>query len=507
MDSGADQVNEAAMLLVDLENNKLPNSDVALISTEVLFDEEFKKYESWYIDSENKQQQCFQVLNALLECTPKDKLGFRKPLADVFKISYRLMTIYNQRINALILEDRILCKHAKEVSALMIRTVTPAIDTLKAIDKSFTAVKKTKKQNKINQISKQLINPVHDLMSAFNGVQNKLNELTKPLSAESIEQIKAEQLLEAEARALKATLTLNRSQSEALFTQEPLVEEAIVVTIDDFRYDPFAALVEQWLEAPTQESAQAIVDFNAQFQLDYQPLLPFFNLGILKSEYLFEHTDPACQAGADALAIFTQLILDTNTLTLDNLLILDKAMSRLSRLGGRISGEVWQLITEQVSTENSGGFHILNTIMRQHLQNREQPLLNHPAQACFTVIAETMQEVISHHDDILSPLPPFLQPIFSSVGVMRVWSESVNKPEELLAFCELFKANCSAINCTEQTGAAWQQITIIIADQLHDYIKDQTTADQQWQPYITELQQQFALFMSEVPQATPLEID
>ena len=38
-------------------------------------------------------------------------------------------------------------------------------------------------------------------------------------------------------------------------------------------------------------------------------------------------------------------------------------------------------------------------------------------------------------------------------------------------------------------------------EQLSDYILNQASTTQQWQPYIKQLQQQFALFMNEVPEA------
>ena len=91
------------------------------------------------------------------------------------------MTLYNQRVNALVSEDRILCKHAKEVSALIIRTIMPAIDSLKLIDKSLTAIKKNNKATTLAQLSKQLVKPVQSIELAFNTVQKRLDELTQPL--------------------------------------------------------------------------------------------------------------------------------------------------------------------------------------------------------------------------------------------------------------------------------------------------------------------------------------
>ena len=169
---------------------------------------------------------------------------------------------------------------------------------------------------------------------------------------------------------------------------------------------------------PTQDNAEAIVNFYNQFQQAYQALKPFFTIGITKSQYLFERTDP-CQAGTDALMLLAQRPLVIDTLALPELLEIDKAMNRLARLGNRISGEVWQLVTERVPNENSAGFHVLNTLLRQSLTSREQPLLDHSAQSCFAPIADAIQEVITHHDGVLSPLPLLLQPIFNSVEAIE----------------------------------------------------------------------------------------
>ena len=73
MDSSADRLTSEASLLLDTNSHNLTGRQAVSDSTEVLVDNECAKYESWYVESTNKQQQCFQILSDLLAFEEKKK--------------------------------------------------------------------------------------------------------------------------------------------------------------------------------------------------------------------------------------------------------------------------------------------------------------------------------------------------------------------------------------------------------------------------------------------------
>ena len=398
--------------------------------------------EVWERDCAGIEDKFFTALDALVSLAAKEKTELKKPLADLYKLAHELMTRYNQRVQGLIFDDRFLYRHAKEISALMIRGLMPPLENIKALEKSITSSRKKSASDTLPDLHNSARAELQTLNDVFRDVRSRLDRYTKPVSAEKLMQKELEQRLQQEACELRQQIEPEVLESAVIVpVNKPLKrppQEAVPPSVDDLTSPQLQVLAGRLDHSEGQKGVLAYVESECEH---FASLGPFLSFARRKCQLLSMNPDRACVACQEGIELLEKTLASPEkTLSLAELVAIDRAIGKLTAFDKRLPGEVWQLFTELSPDQGDSRHHLLNLLCRKLLLNGPALLTRkavlHQFQAIEQLFSMLSQKVEEEAFD--RSFMAVLGQAFTSLAQLKKVQSVANKPHELQALLALF---------------------------------------------------------------------
>lgn len=416
--------------------------------------------DDWERDCVRVEDKFFSALNALVALAAKEKIELKKPLADIYKRAHELMTCYNQRVQSLILDDRFLYRHAKEISALMIRGLMSPLENIKALEKSITSSRKKSASDSLPELHDSARAQLQILNDVFRDVRSRLDRYTKPISAEKLMQKKLEQRLQQEASELHQQIQSAVLEPAATVppVSEPLSRpprQAVPPSVDDLTSPQLQVLAGRLDQSEGQKGVLAYVESEHEH---FASLGPFLSFARRKCLLMSMNPDRACVACQEGIELLEKTLASSEThLLLAELVAIDRAIGKLTAFDKRLPGEVWQLFTELSPDQADPRHHLLNFLCRKLLLNGPALLTRkavlHQFEAIERLFSMLSQEVEAEAFD--RAFMAVLGQAFTSLAQLKKVLSVANKPHELQALLALFARQHNASTLSE----ALQELT------------------------------------------------
>ncbi len=398
--------------------------------------------DAWTSDCAVVEDKFFSSLKALLTLSANEKTELKKPLADLYKQAHELMTRYNQRVQSLILDERFLYRHAKEISALMIRGLMPPLENIKALEKSITSTRKKSVNDSLPELQDSARTELHRIAEVFQDVRSRLDNYTKPLSPEKLIQKQLTQRMQQEAGELQRQIQPAAAESEdSVPVTEPTSKQAQLkvaaepVSADNLTTPQLQVLANRLDHPDGQNGVLAYVESEYEH---FAALGPFLSTAQKKCQLLSMNPDRACVACQQAIEQLENTLASNETLSLATLTPVDRAISKLTAFDKKLPGEVWQLFTELSPDQTDARYHLLNLLCRKLLLDGPAPLTRKAALHQFHAV-EQLLSLSSQEDEAFDQafIAVFGQ-AFSSLAQLKKALSVANKPHEIQALLALF---------------------------------------------------------------------
>ncbi|MGB1270904.1 MAG: hypothetical protein ACPG5T_02390, partial [Endozoicomonas sp.] len=190
------------------EDRKLKSQlNAALVQDSDSESKEKTEKNTWEQEVSAIEQSLLSALSQLESNSVEERTELRKRVAELHKIAHDLMTQYNQRINSLLMEDRLSHRHASETSAHMFRGVMPPLEALRLLEKFLISTRKKTPEESIEKLTADARSELGKACQLLQETKQKLVKHTLPPRPDSAKSriSPLNRMLEQEPRPQKKT--------------------------------------------------------------------------------------------------------------------------------------------------------------------------------------------------------------------------------------------------------------------------------------------------------------
>lgn len=361
------------------------------------------------------------------------KIDFKEPLADCFRQSHRLMTLYNRMLHSLVNLRQLTNKQVQLLAAQMIREVMPPLDEIKQIEKSLTAAKQKEPDLTIAELKSRAQNHITELETALVRIKAAIYGITAPQQQESEPSQAAEQI-------------------DQLATPETEPHQ--------FRIPRLHQLHEQWREhtVPAKTMCSRLIRLCERERETYQNLRGLFVSVLLKCEVCSKQLDKVCAAALTALDYIEENDLTQQPINSALFIELDNQLWALKKIERNFPNEVKQLMTELSVKTNAQWLHLINLLCRAHWPAENRFVDNKNVQQFFNKLPAVFEATQQNEKAFTTQLKPLI------IKPDQLQSY-INKSDELVALIhwiakrkKMKKARLrELLTLSQQKGNKWRQ--------------------------------------------------
>ncbi|WP_299735486.1 hypothetical protein [uncultured Endozoicomonas sp.] len=415
--------------------------------------------EAWKIESAQQERKLLMTIEDIKKAEIDDKLEFKKYLADLYKQSNSLMTIYNQRVQNLLLDDRFLHRHTNEISSLLIRGLMPPLEEVKSIEKSLTSTRKKAKEETIVEQTSTAVKEMQKVEAICKDVKSRIIKYTrapkpikiakkaqdKPLDQHAISLQNAIKQVNPAPFQQKAELPVSKNTLLSTETQNlKAKQESAPKEPESVKSKQLKVLVDNLLPSDTvqNEKVQRLIEQEYQ---KYSDLQSFLSVARQKCHLLGMRADKVCDACESALSKLDSFRSDSS-FTMSELFEVDKAIQTLEKFDKKLPGEVWQLLTELKPGVADHRHHLLNLQCRKLLMDGPATMTQKPELKQFMEVEHYLNlfNKDSTEEIFTQQFLTVFGELYVSPSQFKKSLSVTNKPQELLALINIFQAQHSS---------------------------------------------------------------
>ncbi|WP_067583174.1 hypothetical protein [Endozoicomonas ascidiicola] len=410
--------------------------------------------ETWKIESAQQERKLLMAIEDIKKTEIDDKLEFKKYLAELYKQSNSLMTIYNQRVQNLLLDDRFLHRHTNEISALLIRGLMPPLEEVKSIEKSLTSTRKKAKEETIDQQTSTAVKEMQKVEAICKDVKSRIIKYTRAPKPVKIAKKTQDKPLDQHAISLQnAIKQVNpapfQQKAEVPVSKNTLLstenlnlkarQEAAPKEPESIKSKQLKVLVDNLLPSDTgqNEKIQRLIEQEYQ---KYSALQSFLSVARQKCNLLGMRADKVCVACESALSKLDSFR-SGSSFTMNELLAVDKAIQTLERFDKKLPGEVWQLLTELKPSVADHRHHLLNLQCRKLLMDGPATMTQKSEIKHFCEVERYLNLLTENASEkaIDDQFTKVFGDTFTSASQCKKGLSIANKPQELQALITNFE--------------------------------------------------------------------